>query len=75
MIYDGHVHIMNETVNLDLTDLKMKMQRAGIDGGSVISYPPSDSYTGKSMTWEERLNQVLELTKDDENLFPVFYKL
>ncbi len=73
MLYDGHIHIMSGADELDVSNLKMRMLKSGIEGGSIISYPPVASYTGKTFSWEERLAQVIKFAEGGDNLFPMFW--
>jgi len=72
MILDGHIHIRDKECNTE--DLFSRFSQAGVEGGVVISLPPEDfrgRYYRESNA--ERLNQVLALCGDTQELYPFFW--
>ncbi len=57
MILDGHVHLNHPSE--DWQDLPERMRASGVDGGVVVSPPPSSfPYLGEPMPFEQRLGSV-----------------
>lgn len=72
MILDCHIH-MND-LNTDKAEFKKNLELAGIDGGIVLSFPPSSFYRNSgAYTPLQRLKSLMELTKDDKYLFPFYW--
>jgi len=76
-ILDCHTHITGEIPNG--ADILKEMEKAGVYGGCVFSYPPSEfskKYRGKTvvMPIEQRIEDVIKVTKGyEDRLFPVLW--
>jgi predicted TIM-barrel fold metal-dependent hydrolase len=72
VILDGHIHIDN--LNADKVLFKTRLKMAGVSGGIVLSVSP-DSFTLRNLksTAAERLNDLLLVTRGDNNLYPFFW--
>jgi predicted TIM-barrel fold metal-dependent hydrolase len=70
--FDSHVHIEEDTVERER--FLKRLEEAGLSGAVVISKPP-ESFENimKSGTPEKRLEEVLTLTDQMENLYPFYW--
>jgi predicted TIM-barrel fold metal-dependent hydrolase len=72
MILDGHIHIGQGAIKQE--SLLKNMRAAGIDGGAIFSLSPkSFSWLGKPRSTKERLDNLFEWVKGQNNLYPVFW--
>jgi predicted TIM-barrel fold metal-dependent hydrolase len=72
MILDGHIHIMHPEV--DTADFAARLERAGIDGGVVLSLPPRPLDSGgREYTTDERLANLFDVTSGSADLFPFYW--
>lgn len=72
MILDGHIHLLNDTEGRE--DFQRKLRNAGIDGGIVISLPPSVfSGLAPSAPPLERIHNVLHWCTLSEDLYPFYW--
>ncbi len=69
---DGHIHIRPGVEGRNT--LVRRMKRSGIDGGVILSLPPS-SYVadGSRRSWQERLEHVREWAGLSSQLYPFFW--
>ncbi len=71
-IYDVHIHAMNTEVCPE--KLIERFEETGIYGGCVFSNWPERANKKKGTSFDERLNEVLNWTKDyKDRLFPVMW--
>lgn len=72
MFFDGHIHIGDGSQ--DIADFISKLDKAGMDGGILISLaPPSFPYINKSYTPDERLRNLKYWTESKPGLYPVYW--
>jgi predicted TIM-barrel fold metal-dependent hydrolase len=72
MILDGHIHI--EVAGHDRSAFLARLKQAGVDGGVVISLPPPGLLAdATSLSAAQRLDDLLSLTQESSNLFPLFW--
>ena len=72
MIFDGHIHLTEKKGTLD--DFKNNLEKAGVDGGIVLS-PSPESFGEEKNTLnpEERIKKVLTWTDFNPNLYAFFW--
>lgn len=74
MLLDGHVHMQYSSA-IDILKMQNQlissMNKAGIDGGMIISLDPNGD--GSSFLPQQRIDQIIDLTKAKETLFPVYW--
>ena len=72
MTLDGHIHINEGKVNKN--DFAGKLKAGGIDGGVILSLPPSSFiHSGKTYTACERLDNLFIWAGSCPNLYPFFW--
>jgi predicted TIM-barrel fold metal-dependent hydrolase len=67
MILDGHIHIRDAAAGRER--FAAELQRAGIDGGIVISLPPA-AYRTQALSASERLDNALAWCAANRRLYP-----
>lgn len=71
MIFDGHIHITEGDLNPG--PFLQQLHSVDIDGGIVVSIdPPGYAQAGRPAA-PERVEQVVGLCDEEENLFPFFW--
>lgn len=70
MRLDCHIHATYGDVTKD--KFMSRMNRAGLDGGIVLSHSP-DIMAQKPVASKQRIENVLEWTKGEKYLFPFFF--
>jgi predicted TIM-barrel fold metal-dependent hydrolase len=72
MMLDGHIHMNN--INVDKSDFIKRLNAAGVDGGVIISIQP-DSFApnGVKCPAKERLEKLMTITKEVNNLYSFFW--
>lgn len=69
---DGHIHVRAGNEGRDT--LVRRMRQAGMDGGILLSQPPSSAVSdGTRRTWQERLENVREWCRLSKQLYPFFW--
>ena len=71
MIFDTHMHIGEGPVNK--SDFAGKLKIAGVDGGVILSLPPSSFIRKRSYTVGERLDNLFSWAEACPNLYPFFF--
>jgi len=74
MVYDTHIHIMDD--NVDPVNFSNKLKKAGIDGGVMLSQPPKCFYHHSycfSQKPSDRLDNLMAWCGQSENLYPFFW--
>lgn len=72
MILDGHIHIAEGPVNHE--GFIKKLKSAGIDGGVILSLPPSSFKVNKLVyTSEERLDNLFAWQGSKSELYPFYW--
>ncbi|MCX7049168.1 MAG: hypothetical protein NTX50_27235 [Candidatus Sumerlaeota bacterium] len=72
MILDGHIHIGEGAP--EPKHLIERMRAAGVDGGVLLSLPPSCfDWLGHPLTAAERLDNLFAWVEGHANLYPVFW--
>jgi len=66
MLLDAHVHTVYGKT--DMAYIKKEMARSGIEGAALFSHNPGTLASNDGYTAEERLKEVLRLTKGEERL-------
>lgn len=70
--YDAHIHIESSVFSQE--SLLARLQQAGLYGGVIISQPPEEAVFPGGVSFAERLDNVLALTKNQpERLFPALW--
>lgn len=71
-IYDMHIHSFNRPANAE--KLLSEMKKAGVYGGCVFSNWPKEANAEVGTSFEERLGEVLELSKNSSGrILPVLW--
>ena len=71
-IYDMHIHSFNRPTSVP--ELLSSMERAGVYGGCVFSNWPKEANAAVGTSFEERLNEVLEISgASNGRIFPVLW--
>ena len=70
MMLDGHIHILNKTIDKD--GLAEKFMHAGIDGGIILSLPPNSLNFGY-FKQQERMDNLFKWTEAGSNLYPFYW--
>jgi predicted TIM-barrel fold metal-dependent hydrolase len=70
MRLDCHTHTIYGEVNKD--EYVSRLHKAGLDGGVVLSHPPS-TMGEKVIPSKQRIENVMEWTKGEKYLFPFFW--
>ncbi len=72
MIIDGHIHILKS--DFSKKDFFSRIHDAGIDGGIIFSQPPEQIHPeNETLSVEKRIESVVELCHENENLFPFYW--
>ncbi|MFC1452124.1 amidohydrolase family protein [Verrucomicrobiota bacterium] len=72
MILDGHIHIRGGSEDPGL--LARRFGEAGVEGGSIISLPPSSFRGfGEPLTNQERLDNLLSWCRAGSHLYPFYW--
>lgn len=74
MVYDTHIHIMDEKV--EPAKFSKKLRQAGIEGCVLLSQPPKSFYHHSycfSQKASDRLDNLFTWCGQSENLFPFFW--
>ena len=73
IILDGHIHIMSDGIENQM-DFLQKLGQSGIDGGIVISMPPSDFPSfATTAPPHVRIQHVLNWCELNPNLYPFYW--
>ena len=71
-ILDGHIHIREGA--RDRAGLLQRLQAAGVDGGALISLSPNSfSFTGRSVSPAERLDDLFYWCEASPTLYPLYW--
>lgn len=72
MLLDGHIHIEEGTVNAG--EFHNNLQKAGIDGGVVLSLSPNSFYFNKcTHTSADRLDNLFSWVGSHSGLYPFYW--
>lgn len=70
-VFDVHMHIGEGPVNKN--DFAGKLKTAGVDGGAILSQPPSSFIHGGKLSTAERLDNLFLWADSGPALYPFFW--
>lgn len=70
MVLDGHIHV--QSTQAQKAPFLAKLSQAGVDGGVVLSAPPSN-FQAQCEPYVQRLDHVVDLCRGEEHLYPFFF--